>query len=355
MTDREEQQPGADWKTESRDRNPDKPFSLEPEILRYESALVNGRVMKFGVPDDTKLAAALDHHSDLGMQVTRGYRRWLREYTFLTKKTVELYAQIVWNAVCMTYDETTGKSRPELVLKRPDLRTAHRHRLLPALRYWATYARDGRLADALILDASKFGSTPPSAVWQNSMSREQFVRVLKAIEALRGDPRKPWAWPVLRLHLLSGMSSIQVVTLTRVEIQNAERDGLRVYLRYGAPRMIPYAAVKREVREILSWPFVWGNVADLVSPQSLIHRRVPKASMRIRDEMRHIYDAAGISDEARSVHCARIAAAREYWAQTGNIHGTICILGMVVDEERKRKKLEAWIRLWESRPASRSM
>jgi len=312
----------------------------DPSILKEERAFLMGESVQFGTPNSKKLREAVCDHYRKGQETLKGFVKWLIKTRGLQTKTAQNHTGRVWDALCFTFNEELDKSEPWKVLDdhRYNYATAQNYR--SALRHWSTYTQDAELITELTLRSRR----PKSMVIQPPKpgsipyTKAEVKKLLRNIDKLREDPRYPWAYPILRIVILTGMSPIDIVWIDKVRLEMCFTNRtLEIWSKTRKAQKIPVDLIEDEIKMLLAIPWRWEIVADLIAPTQSNTKRVKQASALLRSRMQEVFAKAKIHKERQWIHRLRLTAARQYYKKSKSLVAAGQILGLRdINEVRSR-------------------
>jgi hypothetical protein len=327
-------------------------IDLHPEILDRGKAMLAGQVVEFGKINNSRLQAAIREHYADGQRAMAGFIRWLVRHEGLSEGAAKMNAANIWNALCVTWDAQEGVSHPEELWRSSAYSKSSLSILCGYMRRWARYTKDPALP-ALIDEIRK--RDRPIMVTEQMEKKFRVVpytdaeldAVLEATERLRGDPRWPWGWPIIRLVIVGGVRTSEVMFVTRIMVKQAlAGDTFMVHSHRSGTRALPTQLIRDELEFLMNWPWSWGSIVDIVSP------RFPNPDLAIAAIGRlskHVFGIAGVEmQEHWSISC-RWSSALRYYRTTGCLVGASHIIGsrradntrirlQVLDERQKRRE-----------------
>jgi len=318
-------------------------LKTSPELLREEHAFMLGEDVQFGTPDNKLLHEKVVEHYKKGQKTLKAFKKWLIKTRGVVPKTAQNHAGRVWDALCFTFDDVLEVSQPWLVLDdmRYNYATVQNYR--SALRHWANYTQDAELMTELTLRSRR----PKSMVLQPPKpgsipyAKKEIRKLLRNVDKLKEDPRYPWAYPILRIVILTGMMPIDVVWIDKMRLENCvTSEVLEIWSRTRKAQKIPVELIQDEIRILLAIPWRWEIIGDLIAPTQTKTKRVTQASRALNKRMGDVYEAAKITKERQWIHRLRLTAARQYYKKSKSLVGAGQILGLR-DINEVRTRLEA--------------
>lgn len=302
-----------------------------PDLLDRGKCFLQGQEVGFGTINNQRLHRAVREHHAAGQEAMADFIKWLIRHEGLRETAAKTNAAEVWNALCITWNAQEGLSHPEALFESPAYSKATLDRLQGFLRRWARYSKDPFLSSTIegIRGQVKKGQVVTSA---ESMRIEPYTigeidAVLEATEKLRGDPRWPWGWPVIRMIILGGarISELQIVTRSAVA-QALSSGSIFLWTPNRGTRALPVDLIREELEALLAWPWSWGGIADIIAPHSASKE---SATGRLIWKLgKHVFEMAGVECHPRLwTHMCRWAAALRYYEITGCLVGATHLLG----------------------------
>lgn len=319
-------------------------LAQNPDILREQHAFMAGESVQFGKPDSKKLHVAVLEHHRKGQETLQDFRKWLIKTRGVTLSTAKNHTGRVWDALCFTFDVTASKSRVWQVLD--DMRYSHAtvQNYRSALKHWANYSQDAEVMTQLTLRSSRGRKSLVMQAPRASATpyaKKDIRKLLRNVDKLKDDPRYPWAWPILRVVILTGMTPTDVVWVDKHRLETCfTANTLEIWSRTRGSQKIPLGLIEDEIRMLLAIPWRWETLADLICPTSGKHGRTRGASLALRARMKDVFLAAKLHRDRNWVHRLRLTAARAYYKQTKSLVAAGQILGLRdINEVRLRLEI----------------
>jgi integrase len=283
------------------------------EALQGAEALFNGTDALFDPVPLAVVAAARTIVSSACKDATKGFVRFMIEDAALGKSSAETYANYVWHALI-----TTG-GRPVESLKRDDIQMTTKIAIKSSIRQYALYTkRLELLADLSSLQVKKMlrDRRAPTQRILPPFTAEEVGRILAAVDADKGNPQWPWAWPVLRITIKLGLrAGADTPWIQRDAVVHAAHSGgaLTIWSKRLKMRGLPSKIVKDELDYLVAWPGAWQFVADLVAPSAPVENRPKAAYGHISRKLKEYAVTSGLeASDIRSHRFRRTAALRLY-------------------------------------------
>lgn len=258
---------------------------------------------------------------------SREFVRFMIEDAALSKTSAETYANYVWHALL-----TTG-GNPVDALRRRDLQMTTKHAIRAAIRQYALFTRRSELlAELSGLKVKKLlrDREAPTKKSLPQLSEEEVGRILAAIDADRGNPRWPWAWPVLRITIKLGLrAGADAPWIQREAVIHAVKTGgpLIIWSKRLKQRGLPSKVVFDELEMLSHWPGAWNYLADIVAPATPAENRPASAYAHINAKLKEYAAIAGLDPTEIRSHRFRKAAALRLYESTKDIMLVAAFLG----------------------------
>ena len=311
--------------------------SLHPEVVERGTTLLQGQEVEYGKACTKELRRLVHEHHAAGQETLAKFYKWLVRSEALRPVKAENIVATVWNTLCMTYDAGSGQSNPLVLLDLHDETYSYSTKIAisHALRLWARYTKDTTLQGQLLLWAKRRPDVTPRYVLDElntspPYTRAEYRRLLKALEEYKGAPRYPWAWAVLRICFTQGVTVSEIIRLERTKIQQALQQG-EVLLRIGwmrSKQAIPVELVREELEYLLSFPWEWGVIGDLVDPVKSVSAKKDYGRAHVHRLIRDVFTRAKVTYSSGWATRLRWSAAWQYHNKTGNLVGAAQILRM---------------------------
>jgi hypothetical protein len=310
--------------------------SLHPEALQMGKTLLDGQEIEYGRPNNAVIKRLVREHYHKGQEELKKFNRWLVRSQGLKQNLANRATATVWNAACMTYDDASGKANPEGLLDRNDGTYTYytKATIAHALKLWAQYTKDSPMYERVTLWLKRKPDKVPQYVLEAlekspPYTRVEYRRLLKALEEFKDSPRFPWAWSCLRLTFTQGVTLSEVVRIERARVYSviSQNKPLMVVGAGLSRHVVQVALVEEELRYLLSFPFQWGVIGDLVDPTST-HRDVPHYSLSpLQRVVKLIFARAKVPICPKWILRVRWSAAWQYYQKSKNLVGAAQILG----------------------------
>lgn len=289
------------------------------DAIEGASAMLKGQEAVFKpIPIDV-INAARSFVGAACREHTGDFVRFLIEDAALTKGSAEVYANYVWHALL-----TTG-GNPIEALKRRELQLTTKHAIRASIRQYALFTKRADLVVELAgLKTRKLlrDRESPTKLTLPAFTEEEVGRILAAIDADKGHPQWPWAWPVLRITIKLGLRA-------GADTPWIQRDSVLHSLKTGAPLMIwskrlkqrglPSGVVRDELEVLSHWPGAWNCIADIVAPATPAENRAKGAYAHIVAKLKEYGAVAGLDPSEIRSHRFRKTAALRLYAATKDI------------------------------------
>jgi hypothetical protein len=320
------------------------------------TTLLNGEKVEFGRPNKPVLRRLIKEHYAAGQDALSDFNKWLVRSEEQDQRIADSTTAIVWNVLCMTYDVLTGTSNPMLLL---DARNATYNfntkvRIAQALRLWARYKSNSELYERVLIWMKRKPDVAPQYVLDAlrttpPYTQKEYRRLLKALEEFKGSPRFPWGWPCLRLTFACGVPFKDILYLERTKIQRALDEGA-IVLAVGSShsrRSVQTALIEEELRYLLTFPYEWGVLGDLIDPSKVHRSKNRYRTTPLSRVARMVFERARVDYTSTWSSRMRWSAGWQYYQQTGNLVGTSQILGI-----RNLRKVSAFLEELKKRAAA---
>lgn len=257
-----------------------------------------------------------------GKEAMAPFVEWLIMEEGMTDDTAKNYGANVWQAVIAT------GGQPVKQVERADLTVSTKNSIRASLRHFAVFANDGNLAAELenkrvkrLLRDRKHSKASKTVM---PLDEETVKKLMTAINADKGNPRRPWAWPCLSMMVKLGLRARADMGtgVTREAVVDSVTRGapLAIIGKRGTRRVVPSSIVAEELKILSQFPFEWNNLSDLIAPGASIEGRSQAAYAKIRATIREYAESAGIDpNEIRSHRLRHTAATRLYEASGHDI------------------------------------
>jgi len=139
---------------------------------------------------------------------------------------------------------------------------------------------------------------PRRAITKIPYSEEQIDSLLEEIEVeyKKTGRRYPWYKVILRIVVLTGVDSVDLMHVSRKEITRVYEEhrsgmitGIPLWRKGKRVKVVPASLMSDELTTLMHWPMEYGTLGDLVSPMAKASRRSGAGSKRIG---RHLNKAA---------------------------------------------------------------
>lgn len=260
-------------------------------------------------------------------QASKEFVRFMVEDAALSKGSAETYANYVWHALL-----TTG-GNPVEALRRRDLQLTTKHAIRAAIRQYALFTeRTDLLAELAGLRVKKMlrDREAPTRKTLPPLTEEEVGRILAAIDADKGNPRWPWAWPVLRITIKLGLrAGSDTPWIQREAVIHAAKTGapLIIWSKRTRQRGLPSKVVAEELEMLANWPGAWNYISDLVAPATPVENRPKSAYSHINAKLKEYSAIAGLDPAEIRSHRFRRAAALRLYEATKDIMLVMAFLG----------------------------
>lgn len=315
---------------------------LHPEVMDRGKAMLAGQVVEFGKINNSRLREVVREHYANGQRSMAGFVRWLVRHGGMAERSAKAIAAEVYNVLCVTWDAQEGVSHPEELWRASAYSQSYLDRLSGYMRRWAMYTKDAELPalideirrrDRPIMVAERTERTFRVVPYTDA----ELDAVLEAAERLRGDPRWPWGWPVLRMIVVGGVRPSELMFVTKVSVQQALAGGtLMIRSQKKGTRALPAQLLRDELEFLAGWPWNWNSIVDIVAPRSLKPDMAAKSVGRLAV---HVFGLAGVEmHDFWSISC-RWSSALRYYRTTGCLVGASHIIGSRYAEDTRNRLL----------------
>lgn len=308
-----------------------------PEALQRGLTLINGELVEFGTPDNKVLRRLVREHYEAGQEALHDFYTWLVRKEGTKEYHAKLVAATVWNTLCMTYSPEAGASNPMQLIYKDDHTYSYgtKINIAHALKLWAGYTKDSILYEEVILWLRKKPEVTPQYVLDSlekspPFTKEEYRRLLKALEEYKGSPRYPWAWPCLRIIFVCGIQPGELMYLEKSKVlAHIEAEYIPLRTRSsGYTKLIPVKLIEEPLRTLLSFPWEWGVVADIVQPNRSERPKQIIGHMPLSTILSKMFKRAKVEYAGNWHARMRWSAAWQYYQKTKNLVGAGQILGM---------------------------
>ena len=301
-----------------------------PEVFDRGKALVNGQMMEFGQINNSKLRQVIHDHYEAGQKAMEGFVRWLVRHEGSGDRYARTIAAEVWNVLCLTWDPQEGTSRPEELWLSSEYSPKTLDRLTGFMRRWARYTKDPTLGATIdgirsrhrksfVIQAAEAHKVEPYTM-------AEIDALLEATEKLRGDPRWPWGWSIIRMMIVGGVRTSDLLCITREQVNQSLKSGtILIWSPKRGTRALPIQLMRDEIEALLNWPWTWNGIVDVIAPRSSAPQAHVASSIGKLAE--YLFDLAGVEYRSFWSYACRWAAAIRYYEITGCIVGTAHLLG----------------------------
>jgi len=314
-------------------------LKTSPEIMHGERGFLAGEEVTFGVKDNKLLWHRLHEHAKRGQIAMEEFTAWLIRKQGINRRQAKNRAARVWDALCFTYDVEEEVSKPWLVLDDERMSWSMRLSFRAALKAWALYVEDPLLATELAIRTLKkktrvLENAPPLVI----LTTHEVVKLLKAIDHLREDPRYPWAYPILRLLVMTGIPIRDLIWLDRATLQRSLEQGrLAVWNRSKRRCSLPVDMLRDELQMLWQLPYRWETIQDIIAPAFSRCGRNARAASAIRTVMKGVYKRAKIEQPRNWLGVLRLTSAYRYYKQTKNLIAASQLMGTSDIQSVRRK------------------
>ena len=332
---------------------------LHPEVLDRGHALLHDQVVTFGTINNARLQEAVREHYAAGQEAMKDFVRWLVRHEGITPRAAKACAAATWNALCLTWSAQDGASHVEELWLSSEYSTATLSGFRGPLRRWARYTHNHVMSATLeklrYRDRKSMVIEEAKRKYKNApYTKAELDAILEATEKLRGDPRWPWGWPVVRLMVVGGIRLVELDSVSMASAEQALKGGsLYLWSVDRGSRSLPAEMLQQELEFLLRWPWSWGTITDVI----LSGRSRDRSSIDriVRKLAKHVFELAGVEWQSQSwgSRC-RWASALRYYELTSNLVGASHLLG-TRDAYRAANRLKALGDLQKEREKARSV
>ena len=307
------------------------------EACAHGGSTLQGKPVRFTALPPSLLLKARKRVAAAGKDAMEPFRDWLIEYTGVSEATADTYWRYVWNAMVVTGGD------PMRQLERTDLSYNTKVLLKAALSRFAAFCGDAELLSSLAshttarLIKDRRRTKPTKTV--RPFTRQEVDALLGAVNEHKGDPRHPWAWPILRIIIKLGLRTrVDACWIERVRAREAiETGALRIWSKREKMRTVPAKGIQEELEMLTGWPFEWEVTADIIAPAAPEKKRAKAAYDKLRASLKYYAKMVGIPAKEMKTHRLRHAAALRLYKETGhNIVAVAQLLGHNSIETTKR-------------------
>jgi hypothetical protein len=301
-----------------------------PEVLDRGRALINGQMVEFGHINNSRLRQVIHDHYDSGQKAMAGFVKWLIRHEGSGERYARTVAAEVWNALCVTWDAQEGASHPEELWLSSEYSPKTLDRLTGFMRRWARYTKDPILSATIdgirARHRKSFVVQTAETHKVDPYTMAEIDALLEATEKLRGDPRWPWGWSVIRMMIVGGVRTADLLCITREQVKQSLGSGtMLIWHPKRGTRALPVQLMRDELEALLRWPWSWNGIIDIIAPRSSCPQAHVAASIGKLAE--YIFGLAGVEYRGHWSYACRWAAAIRYYEITGCIVGTAHLLG----------------------------
>jgi len=306
------------------------------DALKEGYTLLDGHLIKVGTPDQSEIYRRRVEHARRGREILEkaGFLRWLVRTDGCSDTNARRNAAFVYNAMCLC-QQPDGSFNWLAAVENPVYSVSTRRSMRAAIKKWAQFTSNIELwAQMQTADVGDGVERKPPDVSKDPKTQakpladHEYEALIKAVDKVKGDPRMPWFWPVIRLALKTGIRPTDLVVLTKKGMHEAlARKGLNVWSSNRKPYVIPLWLVKPEVEALAAWPLNWGTIADLMSPKERPKSRKASARAKVGKAVARVYEQAGIDKPHGWIHQLRVTCGMRVWKRTGNLIVTAQVLG----------------------------
>lgn len=281
--------------------------------IEGSAALFRGQEAVFEAVNIEVVNAARSFVAKACREHTREFVRFLVEDAALAKGSAEVYAHYVWHALL-----TTG-GKPIEALRRRELQLNTKHAIRASIRQYALYTRRSELVAELAgLRVKKLlrDREAPTLRTLPQFSEVEVGNILAAIDADKGHPQWPWAWPVLRINIKLGLrAGADTPWIQRESVLHSVKTAgpLMIWSKRLKQRGLPSGVVRDELEVLAHWPGAWNHLSDIIAPATPAENRAKSAYSHIVAKLKEYGAVAGIDpSEIRSHRFRKTAALRLY-------------------------------------------
>lgn len=273
----------------------------------------------FPAPDKGLLQAARRTIGKAGREAMRAFLDWLIEEEGMVPGSAQVYAAHVWQAVL-----STG-GNPVHQIRRMDLTFATKNTIRAALKRFAVYAQDAELASAVAsnkvtrLLKDRRNSAPQKTVYP--LAQDMLDQLVGAVNADKGNPRRPWAWPCISMLIKLGLrarSDLALGITRQAVLDGVAGKPLVIVGKRGTRRVVPSSVVKEELEVLAAFPFEWNLLCDLIAPAAVPESRGESAYGKLRATLKEYARDAGIDPKEIHTHRLRHTAALKLYEASGH-------------------------------------
>lgn len=299
--------------------NFDEATELLAQGLEGASALMEKRDVRFEPVPHEIVNAARAYVAQCCREACREFVRFMVEDAALTKASAETYANYVWHALL-----TTG-GEPVEALRRRNIQLTTKHAIKAAIRQYALFTGRAELFTELAgIKVKKLlrDRQAPTKKALPQFSEEEVGNILAAIDADKGNPQWPWAWPVLRINIKLGLrAGADTPWIQRESVIHAVKTGapLEIWSKRLKQRGLPSGVVREELEYLAQWPGAWQYLADIIAPATPPENRAKGAYTHIVAKLKEYGLVAGIDPSEIRSHRFRKTAALRLYAATKDI------------------------------------
>jgi hypothetical protein len=256
----------------------------------------------------------------VGREVLEDFRYWQVVELGLTEENAKRTAALVWVALYSTGSNPIERVADDKLnwYYRVQLRSGLSRLvawiladedMAPEDKAWARELATAMAAVPLRKAKPKPKPRDPKAT---PLTEDDFAVLFEVVERRhkRHGFLRPWARPVIRLLLKAAPSiSSELLYIERDTLVDALTDhehgktgAVPLWRRRKKARLVPVPLIEDEVRTLVNWPADWGTLVDLIAP---LHKdRMNQATNRVRQEVRAVFEEAGIPHEGVRTYSA---------------------------------------------------
>jgi len=263
--------------------------SIEDECIEYQEILMGDVPVKMGIPNIKEYRQKLKAEAASGKKIMRPFTRWNTEKLGASYNTAEKDSAVVWRVLRseftpaeLVYDVTKPQNYRNTIKasvrkfcafliqdkKSPEEDKKWAHETIYSL---SRSTRPAKLTDTRRLDNVNLVPRRP-------LTNEEYKGLLESVTRIKNT----YLHAIVGLMFHTGITQVEAVYCAKADIEIAmETGGLRIRGDRMGVRIVSSASAKKFLKILIDYPWEWGILADVLSPDVVDHFKITSAKKKI--------------------------------------------------------------------------
>jgi len=276
--------------------------SVEDECVDYQDILMGDVPARMGIPNIAEYRQKLKAEADSGRKVMKPFSKWNTEKLGSSDNTAEKDSMVVWRVLRSEYtpaDLVYDATKPKHY--RNTIKASVRKFCAFLIQDKGTPTEDKLWAQKTL--ASLTRTTKPGILNDDRRPKNEIYTTgrpltdaeFKALLTEITKIRNTYMAAIIGLMLHTGMSQVEACYCAKIDIETAlETGGLRIRGNRMSQRVVSCVSGKKFLKVLANYPWDWGILADILSPDVPDHAKINSAKKKIIVALKKRVEAVGL-------------------------------------------------------------